>query len=81
MEQNTALQERKSSLSIGTTLDPFYFIDEPLDHPVAPGQAVSIGNSLRIIVEPIGKRDQFCNPTGPNSSFPLLQSRLPLAFS
>ena len=72
VQQDTALQQRKARLSIGTAFDPLHLIDEPLHHPVAPTQAASVGNSLRVISEPIDKRDQFRNPTGPHSGFPLL---------
>src|SRR5581483_1589368 len=81
MKQHAPLQERKSSLSVGTAFDPLHLIDEPLDHPIAPRHAASVGNCLRIISEPINKRDQFRNSTGPDSSFPLLQPLQPLAFS
>jgi hypothetical protein len=75
------LQQRKSRLSIGTPFDPFDFIDEPLDHAVAPRQAASIGNSFRIIGQPIDKSDQFRNPADPDSGFPVLQAHLSLTFS
>src|SRR6266536_665558 len=81
MQQDSALKQRKSRLSIGTPFDPFYFIDEPLNHPVAPGQTTSVGNSLRIIVQPISKSDQFRNSTGPDCGFPLLQTHLPFALA
>ena len=81
MQQHTALEQRKSCLSIGAAFDPFHFVDEPLNHTVAPGQATSVGHSLPIIDQPIDKSDQIGNPTDLDSRLPLLQTQLPLAFS
>src|SRR6266487_3400845 len=81
MQQDAALQQRKSRLSVGTAFDPLHFIHETLNHAIAPGHAASIGNSLRIVSRPINKSDQLGNPTGPDSGFPLLQAHLPLVFS
>jgi len=49
MQQDAALQQRKSRLSVGTAFDPLHFIHETLNHSIAPGHAASIGNSLRIV--------------------------------
>jgi hypothetical protein len=81
MEEHPALQQRKSGLSIGTPFDPFYFIDKTFDHSVAPCQAATVGNRFRIVGESINKSDQFRDPTGLDSSFPLLQTQPSLAFS
>jgi hypothetical protein len=81
VKQHSALEQREASLPIRAAFNPLHFIDEPLDHPVAPSQAASVSNSLRIIVQPIDKSDQFRDPTDPDSGFPLLQSHQPLAFS
>ena len=80
-QQDASLQQRESCLSVGTTFDPLHFIHKPLHHAIAPGQAASIGNSLRIVSQPINKSDELGNPTGPDSDFPLLQGSLPLVFS
>src|SRR5207249_2457673 len=81
MQQDTALKEGEACLPIGAAFDPFHFVDEPLNHTVAPGQAPSVGHSLPIIDQPIDKSDQLGNPTGLDSRLPLLQTHLPLAFS
>src|SRR5437764_96826 len=39
MQQDTALKEGEACLPIGAAFDPFHFVDEPLNHTVAPGQA------------------------------------------
>jgi hypothetical protein len=49
MEEETALQQWKACLPIRTAFHPLHFIDEALNHPVAPRQAASVGNSLCII--------------------------------
>ena len=81
MQQDAALQQRKARLSVGTAFDPLHFIHETLNHSIAPGHAASIGNSLRIVSQPINKSDQLGNPTGPDSGFPLLQGPLPLVLA
>ncbi len=81
MQQHAALEQRKSRLPVGTAFDPLHFIHEPLNHSIAPGHAASVGNSLRIVSQPINKSDELGNPTGPDSDFPLLQAHLPLVFS
>jgi hypothetical protein len=81
MQQDAALQQRKSCLAVGTAFDPLHFIHEPLHHAIAPGHAASIGNSLRILSQPINKSDELGNPTGADSGFPLLQAHQPLVFS
>src|SRR5258706_4017214 len=80
-QQDATLQQRKSRLSVGTAFDPLHFIHETLNHAIAPGHAASIGNSLRIVGQPINKSDQLGNPTSPDSGFPLLQAHLPLELS
>ena len=74
MQQDTALKEGEACLPIGAAFDPFHFVDEPLNHTVAPGQATSVGHSLPIIDQPIDKSDQIGNPTGLDSRLPLLQA-------
>jgi hypothetical protein len=49
MQQDAALQQWESRLSIGTAFNPLHFIDKTLNHPVAPRQAASVGNSLCVI--------------------------------
>ncbi len=61
MQQDTALEQREACLSIRAPFDPFHFIDEPLDHAVAPGQTPSVGHGLRITCIP---ERQFPRPTG-----------------
>jgi hypothetical protein len=81
MQQHTPLQQREACLSIRAAFDPFHFSDESFHHAIAPGQATSVGHSLRIIGQPIDKSDQFRNPTDLDSDLPLLQTHLPLALS
>ncbi len=33
MQQDAALKQRKSCLSIGAAFDPLHFVDESFDHP------------------------------------------------
>src|SRR5690349_13865890 len=75
MEQNTALQQRKARLPIRTAFDCFDFIDESLDHPVAPGQTASIGHCLCIVGKTIDKSDQFHDSASPHGSFPWFQTQ------
>jgi hypothetical protein len=77
MQKHTALQERKPSLAIGAALDRFDFVDQALDHPIAPRQAASVGHRLCIISEAIHKRDQFCDGAGAYFGLPLLQAHDP----
>ncbi len=73
MQQHTALQQRKSCLSIGAAFDPFHFVDEALNHPVVPGFTASMGNRLCIVGQPIDKVYQFRDATGLDGGFPLVQ--------
>ena len=79
MQQDTALEQRESCLSIRATFDPLYFIDESFDHAVASRLATPIGDRFCIIGQPVDKIHQFRDPTRQNSCFPLLQS--PHAFT
>ena len=81
MQQDTALEQRESCLSIRAAFDPLHFVDETFDCAVAPGQTTSIGHGLRIIGQPIDKSDQFGNPTGLDSGLPLLLTHLPLVLA
>jgi hypothetical protein len=81
MEQDTALEQRESCLSIPAAFDPFHCIDELFHQTIAPSQTTSIGHNLRIIGQPIDKSDQFGNPTGLDSGLPLLQAHLPLVLA
>jgi hypothetical protein len=81
MQQDPALEQWEACLSVRTAFDPLHFIDKPLNHAVAPGQTTSVGHRLRIIGQPVDKSDQFRNPSGLDSGFPLLQAHLPLTLS
>jgi hypothetical protein len=67
-----ALEQWEACLSVGTAFDPLHFIDESFNHAIAPGQTTPVGHSLRIIGQPVDKSDQFRNPSGLDSGFPLL---------
>ncbi len=77
MQQNAALKQRKSRLSIAAAFDPFHFIDKSLDHPIAPRLGTSIDDGFCIVGQSLHKVYQFSNARSPYSSFPLLQSRFP----
>ena len=57
MQQDTALEQRKACLPIGTAFDPLHLVNEPLNHAVAPRLGAPIGDGLRIVGQPIDKAD------------------------
>ncbi len=77
MQQNAALKQRKSCLSITAAFDPFHFIHKSLDHPIARGLGTSIHYGFCIVSQSLHKAFQFRNARSSYGSFPLLQSRFP----
>ena len=74
MQQDTALEQRKSCLSIGAAFDPFHLVNEPLDHAVVPRLTTSIGDSLCVVGQSVYKVHEFRDATGLDGGFPLFQS-------
>ena len=72
MQQDAALQQRKSRLSVGTAFDPFHFIHESLDQAIAPRLGTSIHDGFCIVSQSPHKISQFSNARSQYSTFPLL---------
>ena len=62
MQQNAALKERKSCLSITAALDPFDGIHETFDHAVIPRLGTPVDDSFCIVSQSLRKVYQFSNP-------------------
>ena len=81
MQEDAALQQRETSLPIRTAFDPLQFVVEPLDHPIAPRFGAGVGDCHSIIGQALHKADQFLDPRGAHSRFPLVQPALAFALA
>src|SRR6266516_2401521 len=77
MQQDAALKQRKSRLSITAAFDPLHFIDKSLDHAVIPGLCTPIDHTFCIISQSLHKAYQFRNTRSLYSGFPFLQTMFP----